>query len=513
MLDPHADDRAAHRRAAPTDSGPHRRFRQGITAGRDCGIVVTAKERTGGRDRTEQSTDTPESAPAGRRRRARRARWRRSCGLRRRQRHDRPGAPRRPAPQPRPRRRRPAAATTAATTAPTTAASGGTTPAAWRRDRGRRPPRPARRRPRPRRALRPRRSPRRRRWRRTRTRPNSPSGTRWAASTARSVSNLVNQFNDSQTDIFVQDIYQGTYDDLLNKCRAGLQSAKDGPHLLQVYDIGQRFMIDSKAIEPMQTFIDADKFDLVAVRAADPQLLHGGQEAERDAVQHLQPDPLLQQERLQGRRSRPGEAAETWDDVAAAAKKLMKKDASGKAAARHRTSRSTAGSSSSGWRRRTPSMPTRTMAAARSGRRRSSTTAIAGVKILDWWKGMIDKGIAANLGRNTGDTQNAFAAGQVAITLDSTAALQGHPHQGRRQVRARHRLHAAPDDGWRAGRHHHGRRVRLHRQGQGGQGEAGRLEVRPVHRRSRSSRHSSTSAPATSRSARTPTTCRKSRRT
>ena len=37
------------------------------------------------------------------------------------------------------------------------------------------------------------------------------------------------------------------------------------PALAQVYDIGTRFMIDSRGIVPMQEFIDRDRFDLTAL--------------------------------------------------------------------------------------------------------------------------------------------------------------------------------------------------------------------------------------------------------
>ena len=147
------------------------------------------------------------------------------------------------------------------------------------------------------------------------------------------VSNLVNQFNDSQTDIFVQDIYQGTYDDLVNKFRAGLQS-KDGPHILQVYDIGQRFMIDSKAIEPMQTFIDADKFDLSQFE--QPILNYYTVDKKLNAMPFNTSNPILyyNKDAFKAAGLDPAKPPRTWDDVAAAAQALTKKDASGKVAAR-----------------------------------------------------------------------------------------------------------------------------------------------------------------------------------
>lgn len=47
----------------------------------------------------------------------------------------------------------------------------------------------------------------------------------------------------------------------MNKLKASLGS-NSGPDIIQVYEIGSKFMIDSKMITPVQQFIDADKFDL-----------------------------------------------------------------------------------------------------------------------------------------------------------------------------------------------------------------------------------------------------------
>ena len=48
-----------------------------------------------------------------------------------------------------------------------------------------------------------------------------------------------------------------------------------------------------------------------------------------------------------------------------------------------------------------------------------------GVKVLTWWKDLIDSKATNNLGRKTDDSKKAFSAGQVAMILDSTAALKG----------------------------------------------------------------------------------------
>ena len=75
------------------------------------------------------------------------------------------------------------------------------------------------------------------------------------------IEELVKRFNDSQSAIVVTPTYQGSYDDSINKLKAGLQS-KDVPAIVQVYDIGTRLMIDLGVMTPMQSFIDKEKFDV-----------------------------------------------------------------------------------------------------------------------------------------------------------------------------------------------------------------------------------------------------------
>ena len=55
--------------------------------------------------------------------------------------------------------------------------------------------------------------------------------------------------------------FQGEYDDALNKLKSA-QIGNMGADLVQVYEIGTRFMIDSGWIVPMQQMIDEDGYDL-----------------------------------------------------------------------------------------------------------------------------------------------------------------------------------------------------------------------------------------------------------
>lgn len=237
------------------------------------------------------------------------------------------------------------------------------------------------------------------------------------------VSNLVNQFNDSQPDIFVQDIFQGSYDDTLLKFRNGLPS-KTLPNLIQMYDVGVRFMVDSKAVEPMQTFINADKFDLSAF---EPALLKF---FTVENVQYAMPfnnsNPLLYYNKNAFKEAglNPDQGPRTWDDIVQAATKLTKKDASGKV-----SQYGIAIAIYSWFFEQWHATQNAVIATPDNGRSGRATKLVyngeAGIKVMDWWKGMVDQGICGNLGRNSSDTQKAFIAGQIPMTLDSTAALRG----------------------------------------------------------------------------------------
>ena len=73
---------------------------------------------------------------------------------------------------------------------------------------------------------------------------------------------LVKKFNDeNKYGIKVESQYQGEYDDSLNKLKSA-QIGNMGADLVQVYEVGTRFMIESGWTVPMQEMTDADKYDV-----------------------------------------------------------------------------------------------------------------------------------------------------------------------------------------------------------------------------------------------------------
>ena len=76
------------------------------------------------------------------------------------------------------------------------------------------------------------------------------------------IDTLVKKFNDeNEYGIKVEAQYQGEYDDSLNKLKSA-QIGNMGADLVQVYEIGTRFMMESGWIVPMQEMVDADQYDV-----------------------------------------------------------------------------------------------------------------------------------------------------------------------------------------------------------------------------------------------------------
>ncbi len=77
---------------------------------------------------------------------------------------------------------------------------------------------------------------------------------------AEAIDQFVADFNAANDDIVVTAEYQGEYDDAITKIRANMVSGQV-PNVMQLYDLGTRWMIDSGYAIPMQDYIDADGYD------------------------------------------------------------------------------------------------------------------------------------------------------------------------------------------------------------------------------------------------------------
>lgn len=72
---------------------------------------------------------------------------------------------------------------------------------------------------------------------------------------------LVQEYNDSQEDVIIVPEFQGTYEELLTKFRS-VGGTQDSPGLVQVFEIGTKYMAESGHVTPIQDWIDRDGYDI-----------------------------------------------------------------------------------------------------------------------------------------------------------------------------------------------------------------------------------------------------------
>ncbi|EGL15572.1 MULTISPECIES: ABC transporter substrate-binding protein [Paenibacillus] len=232
------------------------------------------------------------------------------------------------------------------------------------------------------------------------------------------VDQLVADYNASQDKIKVEAIFQGSYDDLLSKLKASM-GTKEGPSVVQMYEIGSRFMIDSKMVTPMQNFIDADKYDLTQL---EPNIT--GYYTFNDKLFSMPfntSNPVLyyNKDLFKAAGLDPEKPPATYEEFQKAAEAISK------------TGKATGGNFAIyGWfMEQFFANQGAEYINNDNGRKELATQSLvnseAGVQTLTWWKNMVDSKAMNNLGRKTDDSKKAFSAGQVGMILDSTAALKG----------------------------------------------------------------------------------------
>jgi len=233
---------------------------------------------------------------------------------------------------------------------------------------------------------------------------------------------FVNTFNSAHKDIQVEAQFQGSYDDLINKLRASIQSPSV-PALAQVYDIGTRFMIDSKGIVPVQEFIDKEKFDLTQL---EPNILAYYRVGDRlNSMPFNTSTAILYYNKDMYKKAglNPNQPPRTFEEIEEYAKKLVQSGATASGIT----------ISIYGWFfEQLLARQGALYANNGNGRDKAATEVIynqeeEGARILDWWTRMVKAGIASNPGRAaTGNpaAQRALAGGQTGMIFESTATLR-----------------------------------------------------------------------------------------
>lgn len=229
---------------------------------------------------------------------------------------------------------------------------------------------------------------------------------------------IVEEYNKSQDKIEVEALYQGSYQEALNKFKS-VQGTDKAPALIQLNEISTEYMYNSGAITPMQEFVKKDNYDLtkledtlinyytingtlysMSFNSSASILLYN-----KDAFKEVGLDPE--------------KAPKSYKELAEAAKKLTKG-----------TERYGFAMIMDAWFIEQLLANENTLYVnEENGRAGKSPTAVAynGEKIktiFNWLNDMYRDNTATSYGKEYQNTRAAFLSGKVSMYIDSSAGIQ-----------------------------------------------------------------------------------------
>jgi len=236
---------------------------------------------------------------------------------------------------------------------------------------------------------------------------------------------LVQQFNASQSEVTVNLVFQGIYDDSLNKFLASSGRGSELPALIQIEDASTQLMVDSQEVTPVQDFIDRDKYDLANF---DPRVLDYYRIGDRlYSMPFNLSSPVLYYDKNDFREVGldPEKPPATLEDVKAYSEKLLQKDGSGNVT-RSGIALDVYPWIFEEWLAKAGALYVNNG----NGRDARATEAVfngpEGKAIFEWWADMVKSGLAFNVGRNPSGADGllAIASGRVSMTIASSNALR-----------------------------------------------------------------------------------------
>jgi sn-glycerol 3-phosphate transport system substrate-binding protein len=261
------------------------------------------------------------------------------------------------------------------------------------------------------------------------TQPAGPvSITFWHSMTAanqNTLQALVESFNSSQNEVTVNLVFQGTYDDSLNKFLTSSGRASELPALIQIEDASTQLMVDSQEITPVQDFIDRENYDLSNF---EPRVLDYYRVGDRlYSMPFNLSSPVLYYNKNDFREVGldPEKPPQTLEDVKAYSEKLLKKDSSGNIT-RSGIALDVMPWDFEEWLAKAGALYVNNG----NGRDARATEAVfngpEGKAIFEWWADMVKSGLAFNVGRNPTYTDGllAVASGRASMTITTSAALR-----------------------------------------------------------------------------------------
>ena len=231
---------------------------------------------------------------------------------------------------------------------------------------------------------------------------------------------LVEEFNNSQDEIEVVAEYQGSYDDSVNKLKSSALG-NSAPDVMQLYDIGTKWMIDSGYAIPMEELIEEDGYDTSSLE--ENILDYYTVDGTLYSMPFNTSTPILYYNK--DAFAEVGLDTETapsnFDEILEYSSKLVKTNGS-------TVERYGYAMQIYGWFFEQFLVKQDVNYANEGNGREGDATEVTfdtegGFEIFQGWQELIESGTVGNFGRSSDNTTDAFVSGKTAMMIGSTASL------------------------------------------------------------------------------------------
>ncbi|MGL5901947.1 MAG: ABC transporter substrate-binding protein, partial [Cetobacterium sp.] len=234
---------------------------------------------------------------------------------------------------------------------------------------------------------------------------------------------IVQNYNNSQENIEIEAIYQGSYEEMISKMKA-TSGTKDAPNLIQMNDISTTFMYKSGEIKPMQDFIEAEGFNVNELEDALLNYYRIDGKLYSMPFNSSTAIMIYNKDAFREVGLNPSSPPKSYDEFIEYSKKLTKKNDKGI------VERYGATMIMNSWFiEQFLANDDALFVNQNNGRTGKNPTAVSykkGLpKVLEFWRKMYKDESATSYGREYDGARAAFSAGKVAMYFDSSAGIRG----------------------------------------------------------------------------------------
>ncbi|WP_235989025.1 ABC transporter substrate-binding protein [Aquibacillus kalidii] len=235
-----------------------------------------------------------------------------------------------------------------------------------------------------------------------------------------SLEQIVHNFNESQDKYTITPEFQGSYEEALTKFRS-VGGTNDAPAIIQTFEVGTKYMIDSGFIQPVQTFIDEEGYDVSKLEKNILNYYTVDDKLYSMPFNSSTPVMLYNKDAFKEVGLDPEKAPQTFAEIKEAAEKLTKKN--GGATERYGFS-----ILNYGWFfEELVATQGGMYVNNENGRSDNATEATfngeEGLRVFEMINDMNKAGTYGNFGSNWDDIRAAFQTGKTAMYLDSSAGV------------------------------------------------------------------------------------------